>query len=342
MLTWLVLLLSGAAFAGDADYYFEGPAMDSRRDATKMSRVAEDMGLQSRVVRRFARGSGWRFVLIVEGFDAETSATEAALSVASDVGSSMVVYQVGDGQATRVAEVLPAEGVEPQPGAGGTEVVVEDVLERAVVAHGGNPHPVRATDTLLFQFTRELPSGLRAEHTVARRGQETYVEVDIKRGEGKSSKAWILDGGAWLSVEGGEPEPQDATWAREQLHTFLPEAVLGLPVGMGEALDTRRELRELYADGTARSGDVQCLVLKYDGDQVSAPLGLFLDEGSLLIRRVVSGVDARNYDDYRSVRSGVMAPFDVQVTQEGEMVDHIQVQNLDLDPELDEAWFSVE
>ena len=36
------------------------------------------------------------------------------------------------------------------------------------------------------------------------------------------------------------------------------------------------------------------------------------------------------------------APFDVQVTQEGEMVDHIQVQNLDLDPELDEAWFSVE
>ena len=340
-MTWLLALLLGTAFAEASDFYIEGPALDARRDATEMSRAASDLGFESRVVRRFAQGEGWRFVLVVEGFDEESAATEAAGAVATSVGHSLVVYGQSGGEATRIEEVNPAttpgsvaDNETPEDGSLG------DILTRAATAHGGMTHPVRTADKLLFRFRRTLPSGLVAVHTVARSEDDLYVQVDIEAGEGQSSKAWIIDGKAWLSVEDGDAEEQDAVWSREQLEQFLPERVLALPLGFGQAVADRREFQDMYADGKARTNRTRCLVLKYDGDQVSAPLALYLEEDSLLTRRVVSGPDARQYDDFRDVATGAKAPFRLTVTRAGETVDEVEVLDLDIDPRMQRSWFS--
>ena len=208
------------------------------------------------------------------------------------------------------------------------------------MAHGGTAHPVRVAESLLFRFRRTLPSGLVALHTVARSAGNLYVQVDIEAGQGQSSRAWIIGDEAWLSVGEGAAESQDVVWSREQLEQFLPERVLALPLGFGQAVEERREFQDMYADGQARSGRTRCLVLKYDGDQVSAPLALYLEEGTLLTRRVVSGTDAREYDDYRDVATGAKAPFHLTVSREGGAVDEIEVLDLDLDPRMEQAWFT--
>jgi hypothetical protein len=343
-MTWLLALFLSTAVAGASDFYVEGPAVDARREATDMSRAATDLGYQSRVVRRFAQGEGWRFVLVVEGFEEESAATEAATAVATSVGRPLVVFGQNGGQATRIQQVAPVADTPVTPSGttdpGAFDGDLGDILTRAAVAHGGTTHPVRVAQSLLFRFRRTLPSGLVALHTVARAGGNLYVQVDIEAGEGQSSRAWIIDDNAWLSVGEGEPESKDVVWSREQLEQFLPERVLALPLGFGQAVAERREFQDMYADGEARSGSTRCLVLKYDGDQVSAPLALYLEEDTLLTRRVVSGMDAREYDDFRDVSTGAKAPFHLTVSREGETVDEVQVLDLDLDPNMERTWFT--
>lgn len=341
-MTWLLALFLSTGVAGAADFYVEGPALDARREATEMSRAATDLGYEARVVRRFAQGEGWRFVLVVEGFEEESDATAAASAVATSVGRPLVVFGQSGGQATRIQQVSPVVEVEEPQAAdsGAFDGDLGDVLTRAAVAHGGETHPVRVADKVLFRFRRTLPSGLVALHTVARSDGNLYVQVDIEAGEGQSSRAWVIGDEAWLAVGDGAPESQDAVWSREQLEQFLPERVLALPLGFGQAVAERREFQEMYADGQARSGRTRCLVLKYDGDQVSAPLALYLEEDTLLTRRVVSGSDAREYDDFRDVATGAKAPFHLTVSREGETVDEVEVLDLDLDPRMDRSWFA--
>lgn len=341
-MSWLFALVLSTTFAGASDYYAEGPALDARRDASDMSRAATDLGFEARVVRRFAQGEGWRFVLVVEGFDEERAATEAASAVATSVGRSLVVFGQSGGHATRIQEVTPvvADTSSVAPRERDFDGDLGDILARAVVAHGGTVHPVRMADTLLFRFRRTLATGMVALHTVARSGGDLYVQVEIEEGDGQSSKAWVIGDRAWLSVDGGPPESQDGVWSREQLEQFLPERVLALPLGFGQAVAERREFQDMYADGTVRSGQTRCLVLKYDGDQVSAPLALFLDEESLLTRRVVSGPDARTYDDFRDVATGAKAPFRLTVSRGGQVVDEVQVLDLDVDPHMERSWFA--
>lgn len=343
MVSWLLALWLGAGLAHSAEYYVEGPMLDARRDATTMSRAASDLGYRARVVRRFAQGSGWRFVLVMEGFEGEDEAGDAAAKVAEAVGRELTLFSQEEGEATRLRSYAGEADVESDTEDGSSNTFDEDVgtvLARAAVAHGGDRHPVSTKDAVLFRFRRTLPSGLVAEHTVARRGRDLYVQVDIEAGEGRSSRAWILGDQAWLSVEGGPAEPKDAVWSREQLDRFLPERVIGLPLRFGEVSTTRREFQLLYADGTARSGRIRSLVLKYDGDQVSSSMELYLEEDNLLTRRFVTGADASNYDDYRDVAPGAVAPFHILLTREGETVDEVHVLDLDLEPQLDEAWFS--
>ena len=227
-MTWLLALFLSTAFAGASDFYVEGPAVDARREATDMSRAATDLGYQSRVVRRFAQGEGWRFVLVVEGFEEQSAATEAATAVATSVGRPLVVFGQSGGQATRIEEVTPTVDAPAADASehGAFDGDLGDVLTRAVVAHGGTAHPVRVAESLLFRFRRTLPSGLVALHTVARSAGNLYVQVDIEAGQGQSSRAWIIGDEAWLSVGEGAAESQDVVWSREQLEQFLPERVL--------------------------------------------------------------------------------------------------------------------
>ena len=344
MVTWLLAFWMSTAFAGPVEYYLEGPVLDTRRDVSSMSHAASELGYRARVVRRYAPGEGWRFVLVVEGFESEEEAGVAAAAVATAVGRPVGLFQQVDGLAQRLGSSEPeiTEPVEESDTDEGRMFTgdVSDVLARAVLAHGGETHASVVAETVLFRFRRTLPNGFVASHTIARRGADVYIQVDVEAGEGTSSRAWIIGENAWLSVGGGEPLSQDVVWSREQLEQFLPERVLSLPLGFGQAMAQRREFQQLYVDGEAQSGRVRCLVLKYDGDQVSAPLELYLEKDRLLTRRVVSGQNARNYDDYRDIGGQAVAPYHLVVTREGETVDEIRVLDFDLEPTFEEDWFS--
>lgn len=340
MLSWIAALLIGVAIAGDESFYVEGPYVETRADASAMAHAAGDLGHRAKVVRRFAQGEGWRFILRLEGFEDQAAAEAAATEVARAIGRGLVVYAVDSGDARRVQEIVAGPSdVAPAPQVEGDQDAAA-LVQRAVAAHGGETHPVRTAERVLFRFRRRLPDGMVVLHTVARRGQDVYVEVDVEEGAGADSRTWLLTDSAYLSVASAAAEPKDAVWAREQLARFLPESVLALPLGFGVATRERPEMQLLYADGVAVVDGAACHRLRYDGDRVTGPLALYLDTTTLLIRGVASAAGTEQvFGDYRDVAPGAVAPFRMRVFRGDQAVDDVEVLDLDLDPDLRDTWF---
>ncbi|MBW1877702.1 MAG: hypothetical protein JRJ84_05020 [Deltaproteobacteria bacterium] len=198
-----LLLLLAVAFAAPTRgaYYLEGPAARTRTEAMAVVREANAEGWHARVVRRYRHGTGWEYVPLVEGFELEEVATEAARTLAERTGRSMAVYDnggegasgetpepdvAGEAPATvRIAEEVPQDDPAPTAEAPPGSETVAAMVERAVRAHGGVDGGIAVLDKaprLLFRFRRVLPEGSTFDHVYARRGSAVYLEVDVVEG----------------------------------------------------------------------------------------------------------------------------------------------------------------
>lgn len=346
--TTLVLAALALAGPGKEGWYLEGPAASSRSEASALVKAAHAEGHKARVVRRFRHGGGWEFVPVVEGFEAAEGASEAARSLADRTGRSLVVYTFSGDEARPVGEVTAtaAEADESEEDASESEeAAVEDLLRAAISAHGGPDGGLArlaAADAVLFRYRRTVPGGPVVEHTWARGGEGTYLEIAVVEGEGTPSRTWARESGAWLQVEDAAPTPQDLERTRETVARFGPEETLAFPLGFAAATRTRRELQLLYQDGVTAVGGHACRRLRFDGDQGAGSLELALDAETHRVRQVRFGNDGgevrHEFDGYEEVAPGVVLPRTIRTWHGEDLVDEVEVLELDLDPHLPEAW----
>ena len=124
---WLAVSLAYA----DA-FYLEAPPVDARVEAVALQEEARLLGLEARVTRRYRHGSGWEFVVVVEGFEERPGAEDAARRLAEQTGQGIAVYRLessGKPSAPEAEPVSPpSEASLPDAG---------DLLQRAARSLGG-------------------------------------------------------------------------------------------------------------------------------------------------------------------------------------------------------------
>lgn len=355
-------LLAWGAPAFAEDYFLETPSLATRDEAVGVQKSASEQGYSARVVRRYNPGVGWEYVVRVEGFPNADVAVKAAGDLGQKTGRSLSLFvsdgdqvqamampakpkdKPKDGKTPKDAKVPKDTPLVPAPAIGDAEVAA--LVERARAAMGGSKAGIAALDgsrAALFSYRRIVPDGPVVKQTWARRGEDRYLDVQIERGEGRSSRTVIVGDKAWLSVKGAPDETEEAGRAREVLDRFAPDNVLAFPLGIAQALAERPELRQLTAAGTQEVGGAPCTVLRYAGDKLSKPVVLYVDDKTALVRKVVFASDAgdlvHEFSDYRTV-DGIVLPHRVRTWRADQQVDDVEVLDFDLDPKLPDTWFA--
>jgi len=341
-------LLSAPAFA--ADFYLESAELSSKADANDAAEAAEEAGLGARVVRRLGKGSGWRYVVRVEGFGDSDDALDAADELAAAVGESVGVYEVDRGRAQLVEEVRPSGDARSGATAakalahfGLTEVEAEDALpflERAAKAH-----KVKGLDLdnspVRFAFRRLLGEGGVADHTVGLSGGDLYVEVQRVSGDVVPSRLKVVGDKAWLSVDGGPWTEQNGEKARQTAEAMGPTKVLPFILVLDAAMDSRRELQRMETAGRADLEGVEVEVLDFAGDQAAGPVRVDVAVEDDLVQRVVFDAGALTYwfGDHKKV-GAFQLPGEVVTEREGEVVDRVEIQELEVGGKVPSSWFA--
>ena len=340
-------LMSSTALA--ADYYLESPELDSKADAERAADAAEDAGLSPRVVRRLGQGSGWRYVVRVEGLTDGDAALDVAGNLADAMGESVGVYAVERGAASLVEEVAARRAAPAAATTTARRVTapasadVEDALpylERASKEHKVDGldldhHPVE------FGFRRLLTGGGVADHLYASRDDALYVEVKPVSGDVVGSRLKIIDDQAWLSVDGGPWTEQNIEKARQTARSMGPTKVLPFVLVLDAAMETRRELLRMETAGRADVDGVEVDVLDFAGDQAAGPVRVEVGVDEPLVHRVAFDAGALVYwfSGHDKIGSFVL-PREVVTERDGTLVDRVEIQTLEVGGKMPSTWFA--
>jgi len=340
------VLVSTPALA--ADLYLESPDLGSRRDAEGAVEAAEDAGLDARVVRRLGQGSGWQYVVRVEGLTDTDEAVDAAEELASAVGRAVGVYALDSGTATLLEEVASPSPIDPVRTLRGPidapEVdEVEDALpylERAAAAHR-----VEGLDLdhqpVHFEFRRLLPEGGVADHTFAMRDGALYLEVEKVSGDVVPSRVKIVEERAWLSVDGGPWTEQNVEKAEQTAHAMGPTKVLPFVLVLDAAMDSRRELQRMETAGSTEVDGAEVDVLDFAGDQAAGPVRVLVGRSEPLVHEVLfdAGALIYRFADHGKV-GAFRLPREVVTERDSEVVDRVEIEALEVGAKMPDAWFA--
>jgi len=317
-----------------------------------MAQAASAQGLRARIVRRYRHGSGWQFVLMVEGFGDHATASAAAEALASTTGRGISVFSADPGivpiaspQMAVVAAPAPSTNSTPVPPAPQAAPPSPDVvLRRSVRAVGGSKGGVVTTDaaqSLQYRFRRTTPDGQVIEHLFARKQHELRVEIRVIEGEGVSSTTTVLEHAAYVQVEGKGAVEVDRSRALVNATRFAPGAVLGLGLTLAASIEQRPEFDSMRNDGTTIIGSSACHVLRFDGDSLNRPLVLAVATHDWSLREATFGAGLRiEYSDWTDHDAGVVVPHRVRTWRHEALIDDVEVLELDLAPNLPAAWFT--
>ena len=153
-----------------AEFYLESPPMTTRSEALGVQQLAIDEGLEARVVRRYAHGAGWEYVVVVEGLESREAAEEHAESIAGKGGRGITVYRREGTDGVRVGDVESGAGALTDAGLDPTAPAIvapdigelpsaDEVLQHAIRAVGGRTggiDRVASNDHLRFSYERTV------------------------------------------------------------------------------------------------------------------------------------------------------------------------------------------
>ena len=322
----LSLLLSMASLSTASAYTLEGPTFDNRTDATSFAKEAREFGKKGRVVRRYRDGAGWEFVVRFGDLGEEDARDlSEKLSEAMEVDFTLIDDD-GNPVSVELDEPEHAEepAVEPEPEPAWMEGIVE--------AHGPGRTVFSEAERVRMVFTRTLDDGRVARHTYARRGTDLYLAIEADKGEVVSSETIALAEKAWLVVE-DDAKDQDLQRARETIGRFGPTHLMPMVLDLQEFSEKHGTFGELTRKGTAKVEGQPCEV--YGTPDVMLAVG---EDG--LLRRVTVAGDTRvmEFSDYEDLGE-VKFPKQIRILENGELRSEVEIEEIELDGELEEAWF---
>ena len=353
---WRVLfLLLWCAPAAASTYSLElsEHATKAEAEAEAVSYGPEGEGM--RVSRRFIRGSGWRYIVRLDGLTDRDLALSTAANLAT-ADREITVYE-GVGHKRRVVATI---GQEAAPEADTAPTVAESlpqatqVLKDAVKAHGGRSGGVRALGkygAIKFSFDSRTVVGegeWKIRHHYYQSGGHRRLEVDMVKGDGISNTVVLNDAGeAWVATKELVRE-RDGAQAEEMMARFAPQTgLLSIPLGLASDIKEAAEWRGLQTTGrVAHRGEPHLRVVPdLAGDGGTNPLEAALfEEDSGLLTQVTwvtrGGRVTFIYGDYRSLTDNVVVPFSVRVERNGSLVEEIVVREFSLNPDLSSGLFS--
>jgi len=353
-----VLVRAGPASAAD-EVWVETEPMETRQAAAELAaNAALTQGDQrsSRVLRRFVKGEGWRYLVRIDGIQDEDEGRRIAALLAGTGTAASVVARDGD-EVHTVDELAapPTAATAPLPAAGAALDRLPDartVLRDAVRAHGG----LKGGQAVL-ELARSVE--LDVERTVAidkgalvaanryyRQGDALRLEVEVVQGTGTDSVTVLTaDNHAWVTT-GGETVGRDAARTREVLARFSPEGVLAVPLGLAQDVEDAADWQDLKVvaredlDGAAQLRLASTTPARGNDGLVAAWFDVSTGTLSAVDWRTSAGVIGFRYKDYRSVAEGLIIPFEATIRRDGTQVEQVRVLRLTLDPALDPALFA--
>lgn len=353
-------LLGPAPAAAADEVWVETAPLASRQEAHELLAEADlsDEGLTARVTRRFVKGSGWRFVVRIDGVDDVAEGRRLAMTLAEAGARALVLEQEGD--TVRTAHDLGGSGAAATAGADPTATIdarvrlpdARAVLRKAVKAHGGARGGLELVEpaealSLAYERTVAVDDGqLLAANRYFRQGEALRLEVEILEGVGTDSVTLVTPGNrAWVVVE-DRAVARDVARTREVIARFGPESVLAVPLGLAQDVDQAADWQDVRVVGTELvAGREQLRVEPAVTDPARAGLvaaWFEADAGTLtqVQWRSVSGLLTFAYDDYREVDSGVIVPFVAGIERDGRPVERVRLLQFELDPLLDSGLFA--
>jgi hypothetical protein len=312
------------------EFYLESPPLQTRAEALELQAEATALGLDAQISRRYGHGSGWEFLVVVEGFESADTAQTAAVELAQQAGRGITVYQQG-GEPVVAGPVTeqPAESAEPElPDAG-------EVLARASRALGGQEGGLDLLERsccVRFRYERTVTEGsleLAAQHDFARSGSTTVLSL-IPLDDAVVPSVTVIQGDqVWLETEAGLQE-RDLVRAQEVLVGFAPEAMLHWPLRFAGFTSADPRYGDLQTIERLVQDDTTLLVLENgQGD-----LRLHIDEATWRPTRIRmtsdGGTWTQSFSDWRELDVGLVVPFEVSVQRDGTQVESIRVAELSL------------
>ncbi len=333
---WLAVSLAYA----DA-FYLEAPPVDARVEAVALQEEARLLGLEARVTRRYRHGSGWEFVVVVEGFEERPGAEDAARRLAEQTGQGIAVYRLessGKPSAPEAEPVSPpSEASLPDAG---------DLLQRAARSLGGvqgGQVRLESASSLWVQYDRTVftaDANVRARHEWASRGDLHRVGVVIAEGgTGVDSTLGAGPEGTWVLVDGKVADAQ-ADPAREVLASLSPMARLAWPLQFAVR---QQEAGPYRVARQEEVGGRTCWVLVGLKPGPDDPTRLWLDVEDGRPARVDFATDGGRFEltlsDWREPDTGVVVPYVVEVRRDGHLVERIEVLEFTMGSDLPDALF---
>lgn len=317
----------------------ESEPLTTRGAAVDLRDAAAEAGHDARLVREYASGRGWEYVVRIEGFETAEDANTAALALAEISGTSLAVLE----GATPVLVEPPAASVQPVveklPGAD----LVQAQAVRALGGREGGAAALASAQAVRFEYERTLlePSGtVRAHHVLVRQAGTVRLRID---GEApvQPSLTQVGGEGAWIWSD-AELLERDVDRAQEILSGFEPEALLALPLGFAGLVASDPVWSRLETVGTEVS-DGRELVILEAGMEGGRGLRVLVDNQTWLPARVVIRSDAGEskhlFADWRELDTGLVVPFDVRLERDGVPVSQLVVVDLQLSDALPAGTF---
>lgn len=339
------LLLGG--FASAAPWAVESPSVASLTEAEGIQRKLPALpdGASARVVRRYERGAGWRYLVHVEPLDQH----QVARTIAAHLDAGGKVIDLANGEVEEIAHLstgkaAPTHGTTAAPPQRPTLDRAQrrdlDTFLRAVIkAHGGVEGGVAIMATassLEFEFQREVIKpevALVARHRWLAMGTARRLEIDVRSGNGLDSVSVITPGGqAFVEAQGNWVE-RDIERTRSVIERFGPNELLAIPLGLAADVDTASIWRGVTLE--AANGGTRSVVPLVAGSELVR--ATFSSNNHLLERIEVDGGDgpvSYVFSRYRTVQVGLILPMEVELYKGGTLVERVKVETIRINGSL--------
>ena len=354
-------LLCLSQIAQAAPFSVESPSYRAREDADRERTEAIQAGgapERTRIVRRYERGAGWRYLVHVDSVESQ-SELERLIGVLTDGERAPRVVDLATGAAVSIrpspvtAGPAPATAATdaPSPVAGTngkrSRRETEGVLAAAVAAHGGVAGGLKVLESSslqTFQFVREVPSDaetLKAKHVYRQSGNALRLDVAVQRGDGVDSTTVVSPGGGAWVTSANQTVPRDTERTREILRRFAPDQLLRVALGVAGDIETAGAWRSLQVVGP--EGD-DLLVLRPSEEASGGLIEVAFSRTDHRLRRLVMEEGGHRteffFDDYRQVAPGLVVPHESETRRDGQLVESIQVIGIDVASPIPASLFA--